>query len=382
MLNRNKKIGIITYHSAYNFGSALQAYATQKAIGKLGYENEIVNYRMNEQKEFYQKLCRTKYGVKIFLKDIMQFKAFPEKKKRAEAFENFFAKYMKLSKEVIEPEEACNVLEEYAIAVSGSDQIWNKHSCELENNDWKYMYPYLLAGYTGKKISYASSIANMSDVELETIAPYIQKFNYVSVREHSNAEKMRGVFKRDVAAVLDPTFLLNREEWIEELGLVEERTEKYILYYSLGSIKVQLSRVEMLRELANREQCKVFIVTPFAYVREDSVFENHPEYGPIEFMKALLNAHMVVTDSYHGTILSVNLGKDIYSLCNKGGSEFRKTDVLCRIGLEDRIIFDHSEIFERRYGANNSSINYESVWNRVSELRQKSLCYLKDALES
>ena len=41
------KVGIITYHSAYNYGSVLQAYATQVAVKKLGFDAEIINYRMS-----------------------------------------------------------------------------------------------------------------------------------------------------------------------------------------------------------------------------------------------------------------------------------------------------------------------------------------------
>ena len=47
------KIGVITYHSAYNFGSVLQAYATQESIEKIGYSVEIVNYRMKSQNKYY-----------------------------------------------------------------------------------------------------------------------------------------------------------------------------------------------------------------------------------------------------------------------------------------------------------------------------------------
>ena len=47
------KVGIITYHAAYNFGSVLQAYATQEIINQLGFSAELINYRMNEQKNIY-----------------------------------------------------------------------------------------------------------------------------------------------------------------------------------------------------------------------------------------------------------------------------------------------------------------------------------------
>lgn len=61
------------------------------------------------------------------------------------------------------------IWEKYSIIISGSDQIWNKHSLEMEHNDINFMSPYLLKEYSGKKISYGSSIANMSDQELEMI---------------------------------------------------------------------------------------------------------------------------------------------------------------------------------------------------------------------
>ena len=39
-----KKVGIITMHKVVNYGSALQAYALQRVIEKLGYDCEIIDY--------------------------------------------------------------------------------------------------------------------------------------------------------------------------------------------------------------------------------------------------------------------------------------------------------------------------------------------------
>lgn len=76
-----KKIGIITYHSAYNYGSVLQAYATQYAVKKLGYDSEIINYRMKEQRKSYA-LYRMNCGMKSLLKDLMQFPVQDKRKQR------------------------------------------------------------------------------------------------------------------------------------------------------------------------------------------------------------------------------------------------------------------------------------------------------------
>ena len=37
-------IGIITFHCQYNFGSALQAYALQTTLEKLGHSNILINF--------------------------------------------------------------------------------------------------------------------------------------------------------------------------------------------------------------------------------------------------------------------------------------------------------------------------------------------------
>ena len=66
-----KKVGIITYHLAYNYGSALQALATQTVLKNINDDIEIINYRMLEQKKFYG-LFRTKYGFKVLRNDFLQ----------------------------------------------------------------------------------------------------------------------------------------------------------------------------------------------------------------------------------------------------------------------------------------------------------------------
>ena len=48
------KIGIITYHYAYNYGALLQAYALQTKLDMLGYEAEIINFRPSAIVDDYQ----------------------------------------------------------------------------------------------------------------------------------------------------------------------------------------------------------------------------------------------------------------------------------------------------------------------------------------
>ena len=41
------KIGILTFHSAYNFGAVLQCYALFSTLTELGHNVEVIDYRPN-----------------------------------------------------------------------------------------------------------------------------------------------------------------------------------------------------------------------------------------------------------------------------------------------------------------------------------------------
>ena len=370
-----KKIGIITFHSAYNYGSVLQAFATQECVKKLGFQPEILNYRLAEQKKVYSNL-RISYGVKDLIRDITLLPMLRERNQKYASFEKFFREKLILSKEFSEPKEAKEIWKQYPAVISGSDQIWNKHAIELEHAAWKYMKPYLLEGYNGKKISYASSTASMTQEELERIKPFLLKFSHIAMREPSSSEKIGALLGKQVESVLDPTFLLNKNDWINALQL-QKKPNRHIVYYSLGGLKRFHAIKPVLEEISKREGCKIRLFMPFCYTVPNKMFEPHPECGPIEFLQNIYQAKKVITDSYHGTILSVNFGKDVYSVCKNGGSEFRKTDILKMLGMKDRIITRPEQLVRKQF----APIDYQAVDAKLHELRTHSISYLASALE-
>ena len=374
-----KTIGLITYHSAYNYGSVLQAYATQVALRKLGYDSKIINYRMINQKKYYQSLCRTSLGLRLFVIDFLLFPIAKERKIRNEKFESFITKALSLSDEANTAADALEIMSSYDCVISGSDQIWNLHSNELDNQPFDAIRPYLLDGYDGGKISYASSIGNMTKDELDQIIDCIRKFDAVSFRENTSVKKISDLYGIFTTNVPDPTFLLSKKEWIESFGLQHEDEGDYIFYYSLGGPKIQKRRAKELADFAYRLNLKVKMVTPFAYFNIDKdLVEIHPEYGPEEFLDSILNAKMVITDSYHGTILSVNFNKDVYSLCGDGESEFRKTDILRQLCMSGRIITSVGELNRKEF----SSVDYTAVNKKIESFRQVGLEYLSHSINS
>lgn len=372
------KVGIITYHAAYNYGSVLQAFALFHDICNI-YENvSVINYRPIGQKRFYC-IFRTRCGIKALFKDLLFVGSFSKRLKRQSRFENFIDKEFNLTEESNFPDGAIKTFDNYDLLISGSDQIWNKRSWELRNTQWKYMDPYLLRGFSGKKISYASSIGSMNDSELLGIIPLIEKFDYISFRESSVAERYKKYSDKQVEVVLDPTFLLNKSEWIDILCLKKKSKERYILYYSLAGYKENIKRRSSLIQYTKERGCKLYVITPMCDILYPvSVVRKKRDFGPLEFMEAVYNAEEVITDSYHGTILAINFNINFYSYCLNGNSEYRKKDILSLLGLQDRILYSEDELLNCR----KKTINYQCVNQILERLREKSKSYLRRSLEN
>ena len=371
-----KKVGLITYHAAYNYGSVFQAYALCKKVNNLGYDCKIINYRMPSQQAYYA-MYRTQFGLKTFIKDLLKLPIHKERKIRSEKFEQFIQK-MPLTAETVEPEETLKLMKKYPVVLSGSDQIWNKHSCEMNRTDWKYMDPYLLKGYTGYKLSYASSVGNMKSEELDIISPAIEQFQHIAMRESSSAVVMSKLLNRNIPWVVDPTFLLQDSDWKNLTSNVKKSRDHYIFYYALDSYKQMKERRKVLLAISKKFGRPIHVLAPRVYYApEKGKIDLVPALGPEEFLAEIQNADAIITDSYHGTILSVNLQKEVYSLCAEGGSEFRKTDILANLGLQDRIISSVDQIANTNF----APINYSAVNEKLDHCREKSLDYLKMALE-
>ena len=153
MDEKHNIIGLITYHAAYNYGSVLQAYATQSTITDMGHDVTVIDYRPLEGERYYERLYWRGLGLKSSLADLTMLPVAGLRKKRMRNFERFISTNIHVGqRRYQEPEELNSLADAFDVAVSGSDQIINKHSNELERVDWKYMDPYLLKWANCRKI--------------------------------------------------------------------------------------------------------------------------------------------------------------------------------------------------------------------------------------
>lgn len=371
------KVGLITFHAAYNFGSVLQAYATQEVIRSIAGNCQIINYRTKEQRRVYSIFSWNKglYVLKSIIKNLLILLIYNKRKKRETLYEDFFNQYFELSEECIEPQDVYDMWNKYDLIVSGSDQIWNKHANELHHIEEEFMRPYLLYNYRGVKTSYASSFGNMSQNEIMNLLPYINDFSHISFREDKYRDQIIGFLGRKVKTVLDPTLLLNKKEWLERFGEIES-DERYVLYYSLNCWRDIVNDGKNVKKLAAQKGLKVVMVLPMTPIKFELGVKYLDDVDPINFLHLVCNADTIITDSYHGTLFSVIFEKEFYSICGRNASDYRKTDILNRIGLTCRVITNTNEILKNCY----EKINYEEVHSYLDPLIKESKDYLRKTL--
>src|SRR5690554_1151857 len=192
-----KKVGIATIHDIYNYGSILQAYATQKSIEKLGYDVEIIDYKYPN--EYHKRGSNVQNRIKSFiLNKTNEFLKNLLPKGKTSVYKNnyktFKQKNYKLSSiRYNSQKELTENPPKYDIYVSGSDQIWRP---EFVKADKCFFLDFFKEG---KRISYASSFSSIKiPNEYSTIySEYLARYNHLSTREESGVQIIKDLIGKE-----------------------------------------------------------------------------------------------------------------------------------------------------------------------------------------
>lgn len=381
-----KKIGICACYDNYNYGSMLQAYATQAIITELGYSNEYIVYKKKKNLKFVVNSAPRIFNGYFIQAQINSMKKKKELKKhpevcksieiRKKAFNKFQKDYYKeFSKPYIGYKNLKKGAENYDSIVVGSDQLWLPIG--LGTNFYNLMF----VPDNINKISYATSfgVSSIPWYQKSRTKKYLNRIKYLSTREIKGKEIIKEISGRDAEVVVDPTLLFNGKEWLEKIKNKNIIEEKYIFCYFLGKVVQYRKEAE---KLASEKGYKIVTIPHLdEFVEYDESFGDIRLYdvGPAEFVNLIRNAEYICTDSFHGTVFSLLNHKKfiIFNRFQEGSKNSRNSriDSLCT----------QLNISDRRYDGNinniNKEIDYEAVDKKLDELRDKSKLFLKNALE-
>lgn len=371
-----RSIGIITIHKINNYGSVLQAYALQRVCEDLGYKTEIIDY--NFPNDFhrgnkYAVASDTQPNEPCWIKLLYTQNLIRQHK----GISMFVKEYQHLSTQSFEcPDSLKKKAPQYDVYITGSDQLWNPRHC---NGDPAFMLQFAPDG--ALKISYAASIgSNTIPEDLQSLyRELLSRYNHISVRENSGKEVVKSITGKEAKVVLDPTLLLNRDEWNKIATPKRQFKKRYILCYYLNYTFNSFPYVDELAEYMQTQ-------TGYEIVRvarpPHKLFLPHTHYrvgaSPEGFLALVRDAEMVLTTSFHGTAFAVNYGKPVFTIVkDRNTSDSRQVSLMENLGLENQILsvtdcFPTKERF---------SYDVEQEQQRLEVLRQESKQYLINALK-
>ncbi len=354
------RIGIVTFQETNNYGAILQNFALQKAIEQYGHYAETIDYRS----EYIAKPYRLKHlkdkGLGKYVFGVIGYLCYMPRTRANQKFR----KNVHYSKPIMkEGLSALNV--DYDCFITGSDQVWNVN---LTGYDDTYFLKFVDAAK--KKNSYAASIgiSQFTDEQKEWYKDKLSGYNVVSVREMASIPMLSDITETDVEEVLDPVFLISKEEWDGYTYSAKEKCD-YILVYQLG---VSSALVDYAKQCARTYGCKlVFFPFPLVGTAKGRYMLSAGAGDLITYIK---NAKYVITDSFHGTALSIIFGKKFATLVSGTHSAVssRLTSLLEKLGLQHRIWKKDLNIDEE--------IEYSKVYKILDAERLRSYKVLEKIL--
>jgi len=361
-----KKIGLLTFHRAINYGAVLQSYALQHYLSAF-VDCEIINYHSEkiELDNGYPKNLFI-YWLKLCYLSVFRRKVLLETLKKRSLFKSFSKKFLRISKNKYNKNNIFKCNDYYDGFVVGSDQVWN---CSLTNNDYVYFLDF---AKNKIKVSYAASIGGFSPGL--SFKKYFDDFSFVSLRETSAVQKVRDTgFNGDVYVVCDPVFLLSKDEWISNLNLCDNNLDDYILFYEVAPGSFSKS---FALDLSKKKGIKIKYVNLYGTAENCPIgFENAGFVGPLEFLSLLLKAKYVVTTSFHALAFSIIFNIKCYYELNKSGdnNNSRLENLSGIFGLHE------FEIKEPTF-AKDKDIDFYKINKVLQAYRNESIDFIEKAL--
>lgn len=357
-----KKVGILTFHDAANYGAFLQAYALQEYLKKISDNQiEVVNYKAEFIKKSYSLFSKSSGGnlLKSILKNTLYFN---KNIRRNKTFSYYVNKYLSLSKSTpVSKSELLLELTHYDVIISGSDQIWN---LDLTNNDVSYFLPYP-KNKKYVKASYAGSFGNLSIKNNEEIVSYLREMDFISCREQFSKNELTNLYQLEAENHVDPTLLLNEKEW-NKIGNKERIVEEeYILLYT---VKQPSNLYEKAVLIAKEKGLKIVQIKDKGYNKDVHYLSNQ---SPGEYVSLFRDATYILTNSFHGTVFSIiNKKNFLVELKAKDLSiNTRSESLLNLLGLSERTLENGIEYLD-------SSIEWNNVDKLLLDQQRKSSEYL------
>ncbi len=392
-------VGVLTFHWANHIGAVLQAYCMQSILSDLGFDVEFINYipKLESLVKTYSDVLKIprKYSVIRGLLNLSMFSAFRTivgelanslyaykmERLKNEEFEIFRKSHLKLTKPVTSLTELKQAVEKYDYVVVGDDQVWNP--IFLMYSDYAYILPFKTSS---KKMALAASIgvdpSNIPNHILNYFRLALRDFDFISVREKRHVSILSKLIGRDIYHIPDPVLLVRSEILSNLEQRVEFPFDEFIMVYNLDpTILPVIDKIseDLGLPVVIYSKPYVFPLSQYLQYRRWGKYVSIYNVGPKGFIYLIKKASYVITNSYHGVILSIRFKKSFAVVLGGVASKApsRIIDLLEELGLLDRVVSNRSKLINTV----KKDIDWNNVNLRVEEMSKNAYTLLREAFK-
>ena len=365
------KAGLVTFYHIHHYGALLQAAATERAVERFGWDCEIIDYFVNQDNALFKRPT----GLGSAAHDAhtaLHYQALSERYRR---FEKFSRDHLRISdRRYGRFDELAGGPLPYDLILSGSDQIWNPKIFPDGRFD-----PVFFGTFSQKRrIAYAPSfgVPTIPEGMQAELKGYLDGFSHLSARETQGSAIIRDIAGKDAPVVLDPTLLLTADQW-DSMADHPSNYPKggYILCYCISRPGALTPYLERLHQETGLPVVQLCGIRQKVHPKAKQILDA----GPAEFLGLFQNAAYVVTNSFHGTVFSVQFHRPFFTTVSpaelSAPERSRTVSILSRLGLANRVIGkgDTAELLD--------PVDWEAAEAALTAARKDSLNYLQAALE-
>lgn len=374
------KIGIITQPLENNYGGLLQNYALQEVLRRLGHAPITINqywplipkkkFYIESAKNFIKKVLGRPYKPIIYIND-------KELKAISVNTQKFIQRHIIHTQRVTTEKEYRNVVieNELKAIIVGSDQVWRP----MYNRYLERSFLNFAKGLDIKRLAYAASFGvdtwEYNNIQTSICKELANEFDAISVREESAVGLCKKHLNCDAVFVLDPTMLLDKEDYIDIVESSNVEISKGNLFTYI--LDKNNEKQECIDKVAKKLNLTPFSVMP----AKDKVFikENIDEcvFPAVEcWLRAFIDAEFVICDSFHGAVFSIIFNKPFAIIGNKKRGMSRFDSLVKFFSLEDRLIYNTVDIDILR-----KNIDWKSVNEKRNAMKALSINFIINNLK-
>lgn len=356
------KIGILSMQQITNYGSFLQAYGLKSILENLGHDIEFINIIPGEQLPQY-KICKL-YKVKLMLKRLKVKHPLKQLKytlKLHRRFDNEF----KLELGVYPDGNDAH----FDVVVIGSDEVFN-----VAQTTWFGFSPQLFGeGLNADKvISYAgcfgaTTIEKLKELDIDRkVGELMSRMDAISVRDKNSFDIVTSLTSIKPNLNVDPVIAYGFEDEIK----IPDVTDKYMLVYTYPGRMNKPREVKVITDFAQRNNLKIVAVANY-FDWVDEVVTPHP----FEVLGYFRRASYIVTDTFHGAVMSLKYNKQ-FAVIVRGMNSNKLSFLLKQFGLSSRIAIETNDIVNIL----DEKIDYSQVNKIIDQETENTMNYLKSNL--